>query len=597
MFTDQICRVFISYTGEDLEEFANTVREEIRQWQWIAVDHKDWDATGRRSVKECRERVQNADVLVVIVAHRYGWVPSEEEEGDARTSITQWEVQWARAVPIPVLSYIVNDKTPWPPDQIEGYRDHRAKTCLDAFKQDLRKDCVGFFSDPSSLRGMVGRNLLEKLAPKKLGVSASVMQHFFRTLDKEEVPINNWGQLLDEIACAYKAFQAKLQVVPSDDEQLNLLKKQAEAESNAGNYGLAEDLLNKATVRCMCEMEKIQDEAEELERLAKNRREVSRIHKMGAATSQAANGDLQMAQLCYAKAVGYFKKAVNLLSADEQVVCADYLNAWGVAAWRAGDYRAAVQPLEQAVTVLVQLHGTHDPRVASTLSNLAAIYDELGLFDQAEKLYRKALNIHEQAFGSRDLITARTENNLATLLSARHRNQEAETLYEHALDTRKHLLGLVHPDTATTLNNLAALYASQRKYEDAETLYTQALEIDRKTLRATHPNIANSLNNLAALYTAQDRYKEAEPLYREALLIRESTLGLHHPSTAISLNNLAELYRRQGYLSEAKALLKRAVDIVKTTLEETHPSRVRILENYATVVATRPNKDVEPQSN
>ena len=76
MFTDQLCRVFISYTGQDLEEFAKSVRDEIRQWQWIAVDHKDWDATGKRSVKECRERVRKADALIVIVAHRYGWVPS-----------------------------------------------------------------------------------------------------------------------------------------------------------------------------------------------------------------------------------------------------------------------------------------------------------------------------------------------------------------------------------------------------------------------------------------------------------------------------------------------------------------------------------------
>lgn len=597
MFTDQLCRVFISYTGQDLKEFAKTVAEEIRQWQWIAVDHKDWDATGERSVKECRECVQKSDALIVIVAHRYGWVPSEAEGGNARTSITELEVQWAKAVPIPVLSYIVNDTAPWPPDQIEGYLDPKVKNSLDAFKQELLKDCVGFFSDPSSLRGMVARNLVKKLGPHKLGVSTSVMQNFFRTLEKKETPMDNWGKLLDEIAYAYKGFQAKLQLVPSYDEQMNLLKKHAEIEWDAGNYGLAEELLNKATARCLCEMNKFKDEAEELERLAKNRREVIRIYEMGAAASQAANGDLLMTQLSYAKAAGYFQKAVSLLPTNEQALSADYLNAWGVAAWRAGDYREAVQPFEQALTLQMQLHGPHDPHVASTLSNLAAIYDELGHFDKAEILYRKALNIHEQTLGLRNLVTARTKNNLATLLSTKHQNQEAETLYEHALDIRKHLLGLVHPDTATTLNNLAALYASQGKYEKAEPLYAQALEIDRDTLGATHPHTANDLNNLAALHTAQQRYQEAEPFYKAALGIRESILGLHHPSTAISLNNLAELYRRQGRLSDAETLLKRAVDIVKTTLEETHPSRVQILENYATVVATKPNKDVQPLSN
>ena len=84
-------RVFIAYTGEDLSEFADEVVNVVRRLQWTPIDHRDWAPSGRPSVQECRERVQSSDILVLLIAHRYGWVPTPEEGGDGETSITRLE--------------------------------------------------------------------------------------------------------------------------------------------------------------------------------------------------------------------------------------------------------------------------------------------------------------------------------------------------------------------------------------------------------------------------------------------------------------------------------------------------------------------------
>jgi tetratricopeptide (TPR) repeat protein len=166
-----------------------------------------------------------------------------------------------------------------------------------------------------------------------------------------------------------------------------------------------------------------------------------------------------------------------------------------------------------------------------------------GRYGEAEPLYQQALAIMRERLGEQHPDTATSLNNLAGLYQAQGRYDEAEPLYQQALAIRKARLGEQHPDTAASLNNLAGLYQAQGRYDEAEPLYQQALAIMRERLGEQHPDTATSLNNLAGLYQAQGRYDEAEPLYQQALAIRKARLGEQHPDTATSLNQLwRELY-------------------------------------------------------
>jgi len=101
-------RVFLSSTYEDLKTYVHAAEEVMRES--VDVDQfKHWEATGRPSVAECRDRVRACDALVVLVGNTYGWIPSRQEGGDGRTSITRFEVQWAREKPIPVLPFFIRD--------------------------------------------------------------------------------------------------------------------------------------------------------------------------------------------------------------------------------------------------------------------------------------------------------------------------------------------------------------------------------------------------------------------------------------------------------------------------------------------------------
>jgi tetratricopeptide (TPR) repeat protein len=154
-----------------------------------------------------------------------------------------------------------------------------------------------------------------------------------------------------------------------------------------------------------------------------------------------------------------------------------------------------------------------------------------------DQLLPHALRVIQQANAQGDgsEALARLLNQTASYLQAQGRYDEAEPLYRQALELRRELLGERHPDVATSLNNLAGLYRAQGRYDEAEPLYRQALELSRELLGERHPDVATSLNNLAYLYQSQGRYDEAEPLYRQALELSRELLGSAIPRLLAAL--------------------------------------------------------------
>ena len=79
-----------------------------------------------------------------------------------------------------------------------------------------------------------------------------------------------------------------------------------------------------------------------------------------------------------------------------------------------------------------------------------------GNYDHAVIVAQKALRVAEQNGGSGDVATSL--NNLAQLYDTQGDYAKAEPLYKRSLAILEKALGSDHPGVATSLNNLAALY-------------------------------------------------------------------------------------------------------------------------------------------
>src|SRR5262245_52002026 len=107
-------RVFISSTAQDLTAYRAKVVDVLERLEQRSVRMEVFGARPDDPVSECKALAAGADAVVVIVAHRYGWVPSVAQGGDGAKSITRLEVEAALAAKRPVFTYLVDENHSWP---------------------------------------------------------------------------------------------------------------------------------------------------------------------------------------------------------------------------------------------------------------------------------------------------------------------------------------------------------------------------------------------------------------------------------------------------------------------------------------------------
>jgi hypothetical protein len=116
--------VFISSTVEDLKPYRAAARDAAISAGFHPVMFEHWTARDqRRPAAESLNQVSQANVLVVIVAHRYGWVPSASDQSPKECkSITWLECEKARGGNKEVLAFVVDKDAEWQAELKEAHR-------------------------------------------------------------------------------------------------------------------------------------------------------------------------------------------------------------------------------------------------------------------------------------------------------------------------------------------------------------------------------------------------------------------------------------------------------------------------------------------
>src|SRR5215470_9811365 len=111
--TRQVLRIFISSTAVDLREYREKVRDAVLSLQGLPIAMETFSAQSGQPASECMRMAAEANAVICIVAHRYGYVPPVELGGDGERSITWLEVDAAKRAGKPVFAFLVDPKAPW----------------------------------------------------------------------------------------------------------------------------------------------------------------------------------------------------------------------------------------------------------------------------------------------------------------------------------------------------------------------------------------------------------------------------------------------------------------------------------------------------
>ena len=101
-------KVFLSSTAVDLVAYRQVADDTILRLSQQAVSMERFGPLPGAPVDECERLARESDVVICIVAHRYGFEP---EKGLG--SITRREVEAAKEAGKDVLVWIVADDYPW----------------------------------------------------------------------------------------------------------------------------------------------------------------------------------------------------------------------------------------------------------------------------------------------------------------------------------------------------------------------------------------------------------------------------------------------------------------------------------------------------
>ena len=121
--------VFISSTSEDLKEHRAAARDAANSAGFLPIMMEYFVASGKKPpLDACLAKMDEADVLVAIVAHRYGWVPKGQTPRQYK-SITWLECERAAKEGKDVLAFLLDDEgleQPWPEQSREEYQIAKA---------------------------------------------------------------------------------------------------------------------------------------------------------------------------------------------------------------------------------------------------------------------------------------------------------------------------------------------------------------------------------------------------------------------------------------------------------------------------------------
>lgn len=236
-----------------------------------------------------------------------------------------------------------------------------------------------------------------------------------------------------------------------------------------------------------------------------------------------------------------------------------------------GRHGEAERYFKKAVEMAREGFGEDDPHMASACNNLAEFYRIRRQYDAAEPLYRQALEVLTRAYGLHDARVAFALHNLGGFYLSQRKLEQAAECYEQALKMKLEVLGTGHSETSNSMYHLAEVRWQQGQHDAAVRLMEHSLEIMEAQGVGATPGCVRRRSRLAEMLLERDRVEDAEKLLRNILGYVVSTQGLEHANYANAAENLAAALQRKGQWEEARELMHKALETRSTHVGARHP--------------------------
>jgi tetratricopeptide (TPR) repeat protein len=177
----------------------------------------------------------------------------------------------------------------------------------------------------------------------------------------------------------------------------------------------------------------------------------------------------------------------------------------------------ALPLFKRALSIQEKTPNHHDHHM--TLKNIATAYYHLRQYEKAYLFFERAFDAMTEGVKPDSDFHYEYPYNSFTRLGNFYYQQGlynlAERAYKRTLKVAEKKHGLEHPDVAKSLDKIALAYEWQKKYEQSRALYDQAYSIRKKILKPDHPDIGTSLKVIAYRHLVKKEYDQAIALLKK----------------------------------------------------------------------------------
>jgi tetratricopeptide (TPR) repeat protein len=240
-----------------------------------------------------------------------------------------------------------------------------------------------------------------------------------------------------------------------------------------------------------------------------------------------------------------------------------------------GRFAEAEPVFREVLAVADRLYPPDHEEVAIAVNNYALVQHDLGHYQAAEPVYRRAIDL-ERRQGGDGARFGMSRANWALLLIDLGRYGEAEAICREVLAAREALTPPHPPGVADILEYLAMALHGQGRLAEAEAAARRSLALRERHLRPDDRDVSRSRNLLGAVLRDRGSLAAAEPLLRQGLADRKRLLGPAHAEVATSLEDLGDLLAARRHYAQAEAAFAEAAGIHRSSFPADHPLIARI---------------------
>lgn len=217
------------------------------------------------------------------------------------------------------------------------------------------------------------------------------------------------------------------------------------------------------------------------------------------------------------------------------------------------DLPKALEFLLKSMRLVEDLKGTENDEVTICYSNVAVLYNSMGLIDLSMAYDLKSLAIREK-LQSDDIDMS--YHGVGEDYREKENFPLALEYLQKAYEASKKKRGEKDHHTVDYMSTIGLVYDTMMDIPVALDYYNKVLAIRKEIYGENHPDVGSSYNNIANIYFKKQDYSQALPFFQKALSVFEqrhddARIATEYQNIAACYQNLSDYHLALDYLQKA----------------------------------------------